>query len=572
MQKVLVIGLDGATFDLIDPWIREGHLPTMARLLRDGVHAPLISTPQYNSAQAWSTFITGKNPGKHGINDFTQSRPHSYEMRFINAASRDGKSLWRILSDAGKNVVVMNVPITYPPEPVNGCLIPGLDAPGIKDEFCYPQGLLQEIESKVGPYPFEVGVAGLVRSGRPDVAISNAVEAIEGREKTSLYLMKTHPWDFFMVVFTEPDRLQHHFWKYHDPEHPAYHSPERQQYGDGLLRVYSRIDQAIASLLEQAGEDTTAVLMSDHGAGTVGRKLFFINRWLEANGFLTFEKQASPRAMTRSLLSRLMRRGMKFLNAKTSRRTKEALTRTVPGLREKVASAVTVAGINWANTKAFSRERAPTIWINRKDRFPQGCVDPGAEYERVRDAVTDGLLKLRCPESGEPIVTRVYKREELYHGKHSDQAADLTIVFNKYTERPSQSLARVASADSAFVHILSPEQLARAAAAGKPNGNHRREGIFIASGAGVRRGVHMPGTDLVNLTSTILYALGQPIPSDMDGEVIEGMFTEEYVAAHPLIRGKEAEETVAASEEDGDYSEEEAAIIRERLRGLGYVD
>ena len=183
MNKVLVIGMDGATFDLIDPWIKEGKLPVLERCIKQGTRSPLLSTPLSNSAQAWSSFITGKNPGKHGIYDFFETLPDSYGVRFLNASFRSGKSIWRLVSEAGKKVGIINVPITYPAEEVNGFLIPGLDSPGTEGNFAYPRGLMEEINEHSGEYIVEAGIWGYIRRGKPDIALEKLLEMTEPAPK-----------------------------------------------------------------------------------------------------------------------------------------------------------------------------------------------------------------------------------------------------------------------------------------------------------------------------------------------------------------------------------------------------
>ena len=260
----LVFGLDGATFELFDPWIMVGKLPVIGQCLREGTRSTLRSTPLSNSAQAWSSFITGKNPGKHGIYDFFERVPDGYGVRFLNASFRKGKSLWRLASDAGRRVGVMNVPITYPAEPVNGFLIPGLDAPGMDNRFAYPRGLMDEIDQQVGRYVLEAGIWGYIRRGKPEAALEKLLEMARVRTATASYLLKTKKWDLFVVVYTATDKAQHHFWKYIDPSRPEFLST--QPHGSAILQVYQQIDQGIARLIQAAG-DATVIVMSDHGAG-----------------------------------------------------------------------------------------------------------------------------------------------------------------------------------------------------------------------------------------------------------------------------------------------------------------
>ena len=214
-NKLLTIGLDGATFRVIKPLVQEGRLPNLERLLRGGVHGILQSTPDTNSPCAWSTFITGKNAGRHGIFGFFENMPNSYRVRFLNGSFRSGKSLWKILSENGKRVGVINVPFSYPVEEVNGFIIGGPDSPSkTAEQFAFPAHIMGEVEGKAGSYIIEAGASALVRQGRKTEAIAKLQECIECRLRTAKYLIEKEDYDFFMVVFTESDRIQHHFWKY----------------------------------------------------------------------------------------------------------------------------------------------------------------------------------------------------------------------------------------------------------------------------------------------------------------------------------------------------------------------
>ncbi|HLG28773.1 MAG TPA: alkaline phosphatase family protein, partial [Candidatus Brocadiales bacterium] len=393
-NKVLVIGLDGATFDLIKPWVKDGKLPTLKRVLEKGAHGVLLSTHQSNSPQAWTSFMTGKNAGKHGIFDFVEPVPNSYDVKFINASYRNGKTLWRIISNAGEKVVVINVPITFPAEEVNGCLISGWDSPGLSQDSVYPPDLLREINKEVGNYILEPGVEGFVHKRRLDLALNKMYESMESRFKTAKYLLKNKDWDFFAVVFTSIDRAQHYFWKYINPNHPNYDPKDREGFGNAIYSIYQKLDNALNNLINALSEDVTIFIMSDHGGGPSSNKTFYINHWLAEQGFLKF-------ASNNSIKSRIKEAGLKYLRTINlllkgflSRRMKEKLVRIFPDLRNRVDSTLCLSGIDWHNTLAYSRENAPTIWLNLKGRELNGIVEPGSEYEKVRDDIINRLLSL----------------------------------------------------------------------------------------------------------------------------------------------------------------------------------
>lgn len=563
MNKVLVIGLDGATFDLIDPWIAEGRLPVLARCLEAGTRSRLQSTPLSNSAQAWSSFITGKNPGKHGIYDFFETQPDSYGVRFLNASFRKGHSLWRLVSNAGKKVGVMNVPITYPPETVNGFQIPGLDSPGIDDDFAYPSGLMEEIDREVGQYILEAGIWGFIRQGRPDKALAGLLDMVRTRTATAKYLMENKAWDLFVMVYTATDKVQHHFWKYIDPTRPESHSSE--DYANAIRQVYEEIDTGLGRLLAAAG-DASVIIMSDHGAGPSSRRTMYINRWLHREGFLHFKGPGGVAGQWGRLKYGLLEQTNNEIRRRLPRRAKEIMVRLFPKLRDRVDSVLFLPGIDWSRTVAYSRENHPAVFMNTKGREIEGIVEPGEQYESIRDQIMDRLRALKCPDTGKPIVDGVFRREELYDGPETYKAPDIVFQWNEflYVHRPSGSRP-----DTSFLGILDDKALLASENTTRPSGIHRDYGILVVLGNCLEKNGRIDDAKIYDIAPTILYLLGLPIPDDMDGRVLEEAIETSFVRQTPLQKTKSPE--MAAQTEQG-FDEGEAAAIEDRLRGLGYID
>lgn len=569
-NKVLVIGLDGATFDLIKPWVKDGKLPTFKRMMEKGAHGVLLSTHQSNSPQAWTSFMTGKNAGKHGIFDFVEPVPNSYDVKFINASYRNGKTLWKRLSDAGKKVGVINVPITFPAEKVNGCMISGWDSPGLSHDSAYPPDLLQEINKAVGDYILEPGVTGFIHKGRRDLALNKMYESIENRLRTAKYLLKNKEWDFFVVVFTSTDRVQHHFWKFINPNHPNYDPEDREGFGNAIYSIYQRLDKAVNDLINELPEDVTIFIMSDHGGGPSSNKTFYINNWLAEQGFLRFVSNDSVKSQIKRAGHKALRTINHLLKGFLSRHMKEKLARALPGLRNKVDSTLYLSGIDWENTIAYSRENAPTIWINLKGREPKGSVEPGDAYEKVREDIINKLLTLRCPQTNEQIVERVLKKEEIYRGKFDYKAPDLLIQWkdDAYIQRPGYT-----NKNGKWYQILTHKELEWAETVSRPSGIHKREGIFLALGKHIKKSIQIQDADIVDLFPTVLFTMGIPIPEDTDGKVLTEIFKEDFIQSIPIktIGQQESADYVQAQEERT-YSDSEAALIEERLKGLGYID
>ena len=217
--RLVIIGLDGGTFDLILPWIKAEKLPSIAKVINASSYGRLSSTHPPSTFPAWTTFMTGKNPGKHGIYDFTQHKKNAYGIQFINSTFRRGKTLWQILSECGKRVGVLGLPATYPPEPINGFIICGFDSPvttGIDSSFTYPKELYRELKKQLGPYTITDFQEIRIEEGWHEQALTKIVQTLDRKAAYAEYLLKKEPWDCFMVLFGESDTVSHHFWMFHD--------------------------------------------------------------------------------------------------------------------------------------------------------------------------------------------------------------------------------------------------------------------------------------------------------------------------------------------------------------------
>ena len=285
-KKVLVIGLDGATYDLIMPWIKDGLLPNLSQILSKGVYSELISTIPMFTPTAWSTFMTGKNPGKHGILGFFERNKNSYSTSLINPFKKRGKVLWDILSENKKKVIVINVPTTYPPKKVNGILFSGMLTPPNSKNFVYPPNLIDEINKVVGKYKIYPYIN--YSEGFEDDFISEIFSVTEIQTNTAEYLMQNYSWDFFMIVFCGGDQLQHALWKYIDPKHKKYIKEKESLYLNVLFEYYKKVDEIIGNLFKKSGINTIKIIMSDHGFGPL-YKFFHINQWLIKNKLMKFK-------------------------------------------------------------------------------------------------------------------------------------------------------------------------------------------------------------------------------------------------------------------------------------------
>jgi predicted AlkP superfamily phosphohydrolase/phosphomutase len=559
---VLVIGLDGATLDLIEPWATEGHLPNLASLMSNGCCGRLASTIQPTTAPAWATFMTGVNQGKHGLYDFVRRRPGGYQLEVTNASQIAAPTLFDIASQLGLYVVAINVPYTFPPHPVNGVMIGGPFAPALSRDLVFPPAYFDVLKT-VAPGYFVLPDYD-PHAADPLAAYANKLlQEVEMRERLSLHLLKTEPWDLFTVVFMATDEAQHAYW--HCQNAPEDSSAAR--YRHVIRDVYRRIDQAIGAILAQIAaecrsRDTIVIIMSDHGAGPL-RWMINLNRWLSEAGYLQFRTDGT------SQLRQLWAAGVKKLAYAYCRyvpgRMRTAV-RTWLGARRfdqvkgEVESVLLTSNVEWDRTRTYALGAGGNIFINLRGREPAGTVQPGIEYERVRQEVADALATLSDPETGRPIVRRVYRREELYDGPFLSQAPDLVIQWEDYTcwgrGRYDSRGTPIFEASSHFEFRDLPL-----------TGAHRPEGVLIISGPGIRSGARIEGARLLDLAPTILSLLSIKPPSEMDGRLLHELLLEDEVEHVQAA----AEFVVKAPDRQFDYSAEEAEEISQRLRSLGYL-
>lgn len=566
--KVIVIGLDGATFDLISPWVEEGKLPTFARLLSGGAHGELRSVIHPYSAQAWSSMVTGKNQGKHRIFDWRERDFSTYGYHFLNASSRVGKAIWSILSDADRQVIVVNVPLSYPPDPVNGVMISGRDTPSNTiSGFTYPPGLQAELEDHLPQYRVITEDFRFMRNGHPERAREELLDEIDWRFSAVEYLMNTRPWDFIMLVSTSTDGASHFFWKYFDPGHLLYDPEKGKTYGNTLLEVYQKADERIGRLLEDIDENIHAIVVSDHGSASVSDRAIYLNLWLAQEGLLHFHGDGRSKSGKAAFSAGTVRaiRALKSVYNKLipSWRIQAGLTRLFSGLRKRFETEVFFADVDWSRTRAYSEEIRGSIWINLKGRDPAGIVEPGAEYESIRDVIIERLSGLQDPETGKPLVRKVWRREDLYEGPFVDRFPDLLIETD---DTPMVFRARSYARGREPVQVLEKDELARSPV----TGSHVMDGLLILYGNVIKTGKQLPKCSILDVAPTVLYLMGLPVPSDMDGRVIIEGIKPSYVDTHP-VEFVDVEQPLFEEMEGEDYTDEETKDIEKRLRGLGYL-
>jgi predicted AlkP superfamily phosphohydrolase/phosphomutase len=550
-HRTLIIGLDGATFDLIHPWAKAGHLPTFAKLMTQGVHAPLRAWPNLSSAAAWSSIVTGYNPGQHSIFNFVDALPQvGAKWHPSTAVDRKKDPFWRFLSTAGKYVGVMNVPITYPADPINGFMLSGMDTPDIHSPgFAHPPELRDELQDQGIDYVIDVPRLLFLEGGDPHQVPRPIQRMMDGHSRTILHLMKTRPWDTLMAVLVVTDRVQHFCWP---AEGISFDKPDWTP----ILSIYRQIDSFLSKVLELIDGNTTVLIISDHGFGPLFLARRCLNQLFAQLGLLGYRSGATR--LTNKLLERVLVYGRKMIPFSLQK----SLANTFSGLHHRAIHEHELSSIDWSLTKVFYSPHMGTLTINLKDREPEGIV-LAKDYDPLRDQIRDILLNIKDPVSGRQLIKAVHRREDIFHGPYLEKAPDLVIEWN--SEGVQKSISYSVGKEPV---IIQPPK--RVDAGERWTGDHRPYGIFIAYGPDIKRGSTVSNANLYDIAPTILYLQDHPIPKDVDGRVLTDIFTEDHLNRHPIQYSEppDMQWKVSTAELDA----EETSKIEERLRGLGYIE
>jgi predicted AlkP superfamily phosphohydrolase/phosphomutase len=461
--KMLIIGLDCAAPELVfDRWADQ--LPNLRGLARRGAYGDLMSSIPAITVPAWSSMLSSKDPGVLGIYGFRNRADYSYDkMTIATGAAVKEKRVWDYLGEAGKQVILMGVPQTYPVRPVNGHLVSCFLTPSAKSEYTFPHELRYEIERVLGGEEYDVDVRQF-RTDDKDFLLRQIYAMNDKQFQVARYLMDSKPWDLFMLVDMGVDRVHHGMWKYHDDTHPK-HDPD-PRYRTAIRDYYVHLDRQVGTLLERIPPETVVMVVSDHGVkGMYGG--ICVNEWLRRHGYLT-------------LLEDLPSEGLvQFEDVK----------------------------VDWSKTQVWaSGGYYARVFMNVAGREPQGVI-PADQYEHFRDRLADALRSIPAPD-GSDIGTRVFKPVDIYR-EVRNIAPDLIVYFGDLGWRS------VGSMGHGDIYTLENDT-------GPDDANHAENGLVIlADPRSRRRGERLaPAPQLMDVAPTVLEIMGLPIPADMQGTSI----------------------------------------------------
>ena len=546
--KIVVIGLDGATFDIIDPLIQAGRLPHLKSLLQSGTRAVLNSTTPPITGCAWVTMMTGISPGGHGIYGFTNPVLNTFgEYVGLNIGANvcTGRTFSETMAKAcDTKVASLFVPMTYPVWAIKGLMVAGRPAPDKGNGFVHPK----ELYSEYRDCNFQTDYFTLIQTDLDKFA-GLSLEMMKRRGEKISGLVASKDYGSVFAVFAGTDVAQHPFWKYFDPESniPA---AKREQYKDIIPAHYVAFDEQLGNILEAADPDTSIFVLSDHGAGPSPQLCFNTNYWLKHNGFLHQKKQSLLEAAI-SCMTRLMK---KYLVTQQLIAIRNKLPGFLLSSAKKVAHGF--GNIDFSRTYAFRTFMDypnEGIVINVRGRQIDGIVAPKDRTKIVKDII-EKITDAVDPDTGKKLVIRAQPREEVYSGEFVEKAPDIILTLDWSYMGNGDVSALCSSAPSERPSFFS--------------GNHRYNGIFVAKGPNIRNNAVLDETlNMQDIAPTVLAAAGISPPSYMDGVVAEDIFESAEIPQQDLIKATEK----GGPSKKVEVSEAEEEEMTKKLKGLGYL-
>lgn len=533
MTETIVLGLDGATWDLLDPLIESGALPNIERLSTSGPSGRLESTFPPITAPAWLSMATGQNPGKTGVFYFlNREEPDSFDFQTLGSDKFQGQSFWDVLSAHDQSVGIFNYPMLFPPYEIDGFMVSGLGSDA-DDTITYPESLGDELDDVTDGYQVKVPYADPKYQDRPRELESDLLEIIEKRETAIEYLLTEKDPDHFFGIISATDWAQHYFWRYADEDHALYDPAADHE--NALKRIWMRVDEAVGTVADLAREDdTTLLIVSDHGFGPINRT-FHSNKWLRQRGYTQPPNQ--------SLVDQARTRYFPHL-----RQIGKTVVKIVPPLNEFAKS----MGESLRKSPGENVDFEASIAFAPRQNLTCGMIYMLSDNETAKQDIMDSLERT-IDENPETETIDVYEPEDLYHGPKTVLAPDVLFAIDDFE-------CAVDPRATASETIVSggPPSKAR-------SGGHKREGIVIVSGPNATEGAELDAR-IFDIAPTLLHLHDSTVPEEMDGEVLFNAFdsgsTERFVEKAPL------EALVTSGDAIGRDDKEQ---VQERLEDLGYI-
>ncbi|HEX2051511.1 MAG TPA: alkaline phosphatase family protein [Actinomycetota bacterium] len=540
-SRAVVAGLDGAAWHLLEPMIEDGVMPRLASLRARGASGRLRSTVPTYTPPAWTSAFTGVNPGRHGVYGFVEGHAQSERAELVHSGKVRAPTVWRVANAQDARAGVYNVPLTYPPQGLDGWMVSGMMTPGYGERLegfaargpdGVSPGLERDIQRWAPGYVVDVS-ANYEQDWRDEALCRRALASIRQRRTVLERLLESDPVDVVFAVLEAPDRLQHVYYRYMDPRDELFDTPAARAIRPHVHECFAAMDEIVGALEDYAGVDGGVLVCSDHGF-TAWEVSVHVNALLERWGYLA------------------LRRGARALQSGAVRKLVPLAKRVLPRKLARDAKGRTFAAIDWGRTRAFASPIPQQgVFVNVRGRERFGIVPPD-ELAAVKDDLVARFEALTGPD-GRRVADRVWRSEDVFEGDALDGAPDvLPVLAGHRYELDDELFHREPFTDVSTM----------------PRGVHHPDGIVVVAGAGARAGARLDA-HVTDVMPTLLYQAGLAVPEGLDGAVIDAAFEPEWRADRPV-------RTVAplSSAETSDvspYSADEEAIIEESLRGLGYL-
>ena len=555
-SKLLVVGWDGAEPSIVERMLAQGKLPNLARIKADGAFGRVHTTTPDTSMAAWTSALTGLNPGRHGMVNFVRRPPGKYALRLVDATDRLVPTVFSQAHMEGYSVASFGVPGTWPAEQEVDICISGFDSPLATEaprRAFKPRSIYEQIQGMGLGWPYG-SVDELSMDPHWHIrAHARLMKNIDLKQEVIHRLSPPSAVDLLWVVFSESDTAGHHFWGFTDPRSPRHRT--RNDLSNSIEDIYKRLDKALGRLMDDMVPGASVLVLSDHGFMGASDQVVYINRWLASQGFLVFKHPGMLQKLApivRDTAARMVPSAAKELILRTP------LGSLALGLDAKSR----FGAVELSRSMAFCDElpQNPGIWINVKEREPFGCISAGEEFLHTMDRIAEGLLKWRHVHTGKLVVSRVLRRTDAMAGPASRLSPDLLCELahwdgyrlvagsSEYNEWP---LMRRLNEDE----LIGPKGIGT-------SGAHAPEGICAAMGPGVKKGAKIEDAYLEDIAPSVLRLLGLEPTEDLDGRPIG------QVAP---MKGDKTTRNNSSGKITGELTDMEQEAINRKLEGLGYM-
>jgi len=534
MHPTLLLGIDGATFTILESLMENGTMPFLKNLVDRGVRAELLSTSNPLTPPAWTSLMTGRSPGYHGVIDFiwAEQRQQDHYFTLYNFRDIQCETIWSMVSRQQGTICSLNYPMMSPPPAISGYIVPGLVSWKHLRRNTHPPELFAELKSLSGFNPkefaWDFGLEKKAAQGVPKEEFKDWIEFHIRREKhwceITKYILRKKHLDLSSILFDGVDKILHIGWRFLDPQVPEDSlSDWDKEIRNLCLDYFIALDGFLAEIVSLFNQDVRIVIASDHGFGPA-KEVFRVNSWLHEHGYLYWKEMGSLDGKTRESVQRLVDQHFVLLD--------------------------------WDKTTAYARTTTSNgIYIQIADENTQNGVPP-YQYEAFRQELIDKLKTVCDPQSGEPVIKNILTKEEAYPGPNNSQAPDLTLVMR----------------DHSFISILNKTPIV----CQRPEieGTHYPQGVFIACGPGIRQGISVEQLSILDVAPTVLYSLGLDIPADLEGRIPEEIFEPSYLEKYPPRQGAPTNppDTYALQTKQYEMPQEEENILFEQMKALGYIE